>query len=353
MLDCMSGRSKTSLAVAGTLALAGLAALPMGAAGAASCTSAKNVELINDDSGSMSSTDPNRNRVEAAKLLLSKAANRGGTTYGAVEFAKEASPIFGPTKVTSANLASLSNTITARTLDDGSGAPLAEDPSRTDTGGGTDYNAAFTVGNQSNAGADARVFLTDGGHNEDNYNDVHKNPVKKTYVVGFGGITAGTPDEQRLQAIANDTGGQYFPVTDSGQLTGVVNTIDDKLSCAAATKTFADAFSRQGQTKLHSLKTSTSTRSLEFTILWQGAQNAFDIANLTVQSGKQVVAVGSRKRRKRSRLKVTRKRGSTFLTVRVRGKGLRRGHRVRFRLKAKVLTVPTFVGTSVAQSKRR
>ena len=349
----MGGRSKASLAVAGTLTLAGLAALPVGGAGAATCTSAKNVELINDDSGSMASTDPNKNRLEATKLLLSKAANRGGTTYGAVEFAQEAAPIFAPTRVTGQNLTSLSNALTARTQDDGSGAPLAEDPSSKDGGGGTDYNAAFTVANQSNGGADARVFLTDGGHNEGTYNDVHKNPVKKTYVVGFGGVTGGSPDAQRLQTIANDTGGQYFPLTDSSQLTGVVNAIDDKLSCAAATKGFFDSFSRKGQTKLHSLKTSKSTRSLEFTILWQGALNAFDISSLTVQKGKQVVAIGSRKRRKRSHLKLTRKRGSTFLTVRVRGKGLRRGHRVRFRLKAKTLAAPTFVGTSVAQSTRR
>jgi hypothetical protein len=314
---------------------------------------AKNVELINDDSGSMSITDPSKNRVEAAKLLLSKAANRGGTTYGAVEFAREASPIFGPIKVTSGNLATLSNEITARTQDDGSGAPTAEDPTIKDTGGGTDYNAAFTVGNQSNPNADARVFLTDGGHNEGTYNDVHKNPVKRTYVIGFSGASSDPANSQRLQQIATDTGGQYYPQTDASNLTGVVNAVDDKLSCAARTKTFFDSFVKQGQTKTRQLKTSSSTKSLEFTVIWQGAGNVFDISKIQVRSGKHVVAVGSRHRRKRSKLKVTRKVGSTFVTVRVRGKGLRRGHRLRFVIKAKQLSSPALVATSVAQSNRR
>ena len=35
--------------------------------------------------------------------------------------------------------------------------------------GGTDYNAAFNTGRAANPGAQARIFLTDGGHNLGDY----------------------------------------------------------------------------------------------------------------------------------------------------------------------------------------
>ena len=46
-------------------------------------------------------------------------------------------------------------------------------------GGGTDYNAAFNTGRAANPGAQARIFLTDGGHNLGDYADTHLNPAPR------------------------------------------------------------------------------------------------------------------------------------------------------------------------------
>src|SRR3954469_6837563 len=262
----MHGRIKAALCAAATLALGAVAALAPADTGAqgfgvtgGGCTVAKNVELINDDSSSMLQTDPGKNRVEAANLLLNKAANRGGTRFGAVEFAEEASSLFGVTNVSSSTVNGVTGTIAARTNGDGSGTPLAEDPSTTDKGYGTDYNAAFAAANQQNGSANARVFLTDGGHSQGVYNNGHLNPKIPTHVVGFGGVSGS--DSDRLAAIAKDTGGSYYPVTASASLTDAVDKIDDTLGCASRTKQFVDQFTSVGQVKTHKLKIVNKTRS--------------------------------------------------------------------------------------------
>jgi hypothetical protein len=251
------------------------------------------------------------------------------------------------TKVSSSTLNGLTSTIASRTNGDGSGAPLAEDPSSTDKGFGTDYNAAFAAANQQNGNADARVFLTDGGHSQGFYNNGHLSPKIRTHVVGFGGVSGS--DADRLAAIAKDTGGTYFPVTDAASLTTAVDKIDDTLGCASRTKEFFDQFNTLGQVKTHKLKLVKKTQSLTFTVLWNGAQNQFDLRRVDIVRKGKTVARGSR----RSKLKVSRRRGATFVTIRVRGKALRKGGKLRFKVKANVLSAPAFVRTSVSQNKRK
>ena len=76
-----------------------------------------------------------------------------------------------------------------------------------------------------NPGAQARIFLTDGGHDVGTYNNGHLTHKVPTYVVGFSSGVAAPEDQQRLQAIASETGGQFFPLTDSSQLQSVMNSI--------------------------------------------------------------------------------------------------------------------------------
>ena len=75
------------LGVAGIVAVGSIfasGALTTAAAGASPCTSAKNIEAILDDSGSMEITDPNKLRVQAMDLLIKTLP--GKTTLGGVEF---------------------------------------------------------------------------------------------------------------------------------------------------------------------------------------------------------------------------------------------------------------------------
>jgi hypothetical protein len=96
----------------------------------------------------------------------------------------------------------------------------------------TNYNAAFTLAKKENPGADARIFLTDGGHDVGTYLKGHKGGPP-TYVIGIGiGPPGANSDANRLQQIATDTGGKYYTSVDAGSLPGVVNDLQAKLSCS-------------------------------------------------------------------------------------------------------------------------
>src|SRR3954470_4460766 len=193
------------------LATAGLIAFAVAApsAHAAACQKVTNIEAIVDDSGSMALTDGNRLRVQAMDLLIN--ALDSGTTLGAIEVASSFDPateppadaVFGPEPV-GPNAAAMKAALDQKIQADA---------------GGTDYNAAFNTARAANPGAQARIFLTDGGHNVGDYQNTHLNPPPQaqtpTYVIGFSPGLADPTDQARLQQIAADTGGQFFPLPDS------------------------------------------------------------------------------------------------------------------------------------------
>jgi hypothetical protein len=178
------------------------------------CTAARNVEAIIDDSGSMEGTDPEVLRRLALEILLTKPRNQG-ETLGAVEFGSTADQLFPPLEVEAGQEQDELLALIEREL-------------RADNGG-TNYNAAFAVMADENPGAAARIFLTDGGHNEGTYALGHLNGPP-TYVIGLG-IGRRGGDAGRLQRIASETGGRYFPSVDQGELQQVLNAIDSVLNC--------------------------------------------------------------------------------------------------------------------------
>ncbi len=313
--------------IAAAVAAAALAAgaIQIGSAAAATaCTPRNNVEVILDDSGSMAGFDFDRLRVAGTKLLLDKPANQK-KTFGAVQFGTDATTVFAP-GVVGTNATAMKAALDAQIqADDGS----------------TNYNAAFDKARLDNPNATARIFLTDGGHNSGDYLNGHQGGPR-TDVIGFGSSTAG-PDGLRLQAIAKDTGGNYYPQTDSSTLQSIMNEIDSIYNCQAAPTVFKDTFNAAGQTKSHSINIGGSTRSVDIVLSWVGTTNVFEITKLRLVRGKRTIAKGSsvvdsrRKRAKVRKLKVTRKQGTTFLTVKVTR--VKRG-KLKFKLRAKQLGVP-------------
>src|SRR3954452_23950066 len=194
------------------LATAGLIAFAVAApsAHAAACQKVTNIEAIVDDSGSMSLTDTNRLRVQAMDLLIN--ALDPSTTVGAIEFGSSFDPsepsadtIFGPEPV-GPNAASMKNALDTKIQADG---------------GGTDYNAAFDTARAADPGAQARIFLTDGGHNAGTYNNTHLNPAPPqtpTFVIGFSPGLDQPDDQARLAQIAADTRGGDLPPPRAGRL---------------------------------------------------------------------------------------------------------------------------------------
>ena len=158
------------------------------------------------------------------------------TTLGAIEFGGNffegsgppaADAVFGPEPV-GANAAAMKSALDTKIHADN---------------GGTDYNAAFNTARAANPGAQDRIFLTDGGHDVGTYANTHLNPTPPqtpTYVIGFSAGVSSTEDQARLQQIANDTGGKFFPQTDASQLQSVMNDIEAALTCQTPPQTFTD-----------------------------------------------------------------------------------------------------------------
>jgi von Willebrand factor type A domain len=295
---------------AGLIAAAVLAA-PSGAkvprAHAAACTKATNIEAIIDDSGSMFGTDPNTLRVKGLKLLINTLSP--GTFLGAVEFGSgldfttpptpAADTVFPPEAV-GANASAMGAALDQKVMADN---------------GGTDYNAAFAQADADNPHSDARIFLTDGGHNVGPYNNGHLAHNVPTYVIGFSPGLADPTDQARLQQIASDTHGQYFGLSDASQLQSVMNSVGSALTCQAAPKTFSDPLA-QGQSKKHTLNIASTTRTIQIALTWSSPLDKFSISNLKLVAHGRVVAVGARHRKPR-KLKVKTTTSPTFTLLKV------------------------------------
>lgn len=258
------------------------------ASASAACTPAANIEAIIDDSGSMSITDPNKLRVQALDLLTETLPK--ATTLGAIEFGSGIEEIpgvypgqpaastdfppepIGPNKA--AMQEALKNGINA---DDGA----------------TDYNAAFAKADADDPASQARIFLTDGGHDEGTYNEAHLAHNVPTYVIGFGGIEAGE-DQARLKKIATDTGGQVFELEEAGEIQAVVAKIGAALTCQTPPRSFIDELSSGGKSKPHTITIGAKTHSVQVTLTWANPGDLFKLIGLKVSSKGQTVAALSR-----------------------------------------------------------
>lgn len=341
-----SARRLVGLLVGGVIVAA--AAAPSsgstsGALTAAACTRATNIEAIVDDSGSMAGTDSGRLRVQAMDLLIN--ALDAKTNLGVIEFGSSFDPatpsadVVFPVEPVGPHAAAMKAALDAKIQADA---------------GGTDYNAAFATGRAAGPGAQARIFLTDGGHNVDTYNNTHLNPPPQaqtpTYVIGFGVGLSQAEDQVRLQKIASDTGGRYFPLPDSSALQSVMNQIETTLTCQSAPKTFSDALAH-GKTKAHKVTIAGKSKSAQLALSWTSPLDRFTISGLKVVRHGKVVAKAARKRARK--LKVKTRTGSTFAVVKV--SRLVKGT-LRFKVKATTVgsgQPKVTLTTQVSQSRRR
>ena len=317
-----AGRFGLALACAAVIALTATAA----SASAASCVVRKNMEAIIDDSGSMAGTDSNRLRIQGLNLIMSTPGNEK-KLLGAVEFGSEANTVFDPAPI-GPNRTAFAQALNAKIQSDN---------------GGTNYNAAFDLAKSHNPNADSRIFLTDGGHNEGDYANGHQGGPP-THTVGLGFIIG--DDEARLKQIASETGGIYRKATDDSELQAAMNDVNARVNCQSAPARYTDFFRKTGATKTRKLNIPSGTRSLQFALSWVSSADRFDIGRFRIYRGKKLVGIA-----KARKLKVTKRRGRTFVTVRVsrvvRGK-------LRYRLRASKVSTNSFTGVKlITQASRR
>jgi hypothetical protein len=286
----------------------------------------------------MSVTDPSTLRVKGLKLLINTLS--ATTTLGAVEFGgtffsstPSADTVFAPAPV-GANSAAMGAALDSKIKADN---------------GSTDYNAGFKQSDQDNPTAQARIFLTDGGHNIGTYNNGHLTHKVPTYVIGFSSGVADAEAQARLQKIATDTGGRFFPLTDSSQLQSVMNSIGAAITCQAAPLSFVDKL-KAGASKTHGATIGSGTKSIQIAMTWASPLDKFTISNIRLLNHGQTVAQASR-RVKRLKVKITSSPTFTILKI----SGLTKG-RLLFKVKAAtigsgqpVVTLTTQVGRSTTK----
>ncbi|HVO55890.1 MAG TPA: vWA domain-containing protein [Solirubrobacterales bacterium] len=310
------GASLAMLLLAAAIAIP--SAARAGASASVSCTKATDIEAIIDDSGSMAITDEDRLRVQAMNLLIDSLSP--GTSLGAVEFggsflaSEPAADTLFPPEAVGPNAAAMRTAMKEKVNADS---------------GLTDYNAAFAQSDLDNPGADARIFLTDGGHDAGEYKNGHLVHPVPTYVIGFGPsfVTKGA-DSARLKEIANSTGGALFALEDSSDLQAVSNSIAAALTCQTPPQTFKDELAK-GAAKEHTLTIGAATKALQVVLTWASPKDRFKLSGFKLVQGKRLIALGRRQPRK---LKVTVKASSETFTI-VQVSGLSRG-KLHFKVRA-------------------
>jgi hypothetical protein len=239
-----------------------------------------------------------------------------------VEFGTDATPLFGPGLI-GQNAAAYKAALAAAIQADG---------------GGTDYNAAFAAAGSHNPQATARIFLTDGEHTAvDPYANGHRGGPP-TYVLGLGAGLPGGPSDTLLTQIASDTGGLYRRADDATQMQAAMFDLNSAIACQAPPKRFNDSFKKVGKPQNHLVTIPSRINTAQFALTWANSADKFTIGGFRVIRRGKVVAQSAKVRR----LKVNRRKGATFTTVRV--SGLVKG-KLRFFVRASKLSVP---GTPVS-----
>ena len=261
---------------------------------------ANNVQAIIDDSGSMQTSDPDRLRLAGLELFISDRDNTK-KTLGVVEFGSAANTVFAPARVGGSR-----NTMIARLR-----AQVKADNSD------TNYDAGFIKAAQDNAGAQARLFITDGA-DDGGYTNTHRGGPRTFVVgVGIGRPSPNNPAANRLQQIANETGGVYFPDISASTLQPTVRTISLAMNCLPRPRTFRSRlFRKRAQKSVRTVRIPTSTKEIELALNWARPGNRFSQGGVAMLGRGNRVLATLKGRGKPRKLKTTKGRARTFRSVR-------------------------------------
>jgi hypothetical protein len=189
------------------------------------CTENVDVALIIDSSGSMSWNDPQNLRKEAAKNFVT--AMQDKDQVAVVDFSSDL-PGGGDARVLFPLAPRTSDTSAIE-------AAIAQTGAYNATNVRAGVQKGFEqLDGSTRPNAKAAILLSDGEHNTGgDYTDADHQPFKDNgwpiYTVGLH--VGGTAGETLLRDIAQDTGGQYFNLTDAGQLVAAYNDIRSRVQC--------------------------------------------------------------------------------------------------------------------------
>jgi von Willebrand factor type A domain len=319
----------TGSAIAALVAMVGVVPTA-GASTIPNCTKATNIESITDDSSSMLGTDPGRLRAALLEIIAGSPLE-AGNQMGGVEFGDTAGPVFPVQPIGTSGAATII----------GSQLSAVQGNGYAGQGSSTNYNAGFTAGNAQNGSANARIFLSDGQPNTGDYDpNIPKNPPTKTFVVGFD--AAATSAAATLQEIAANTGGQVF-IPANGTSAALQQTAGDvlaALSCKTPPLTSTINFTKPNQVKPLVFKATGNTADI--ILSWASTST---IINPPTTKAAGLVATDAKKKGKVKIGNVNK--GTTFNSVRV--KGIKKGQKVKLKVKAKSAFGATPVTAQIIQ----
>ncbi len=186
--------------------------------------------------------------------------------------------------------------------------------------GGTDYNAAFKGAADDNPAAQARIFITDGGHRAGRYLDVHRGGPP-TFVIGLD-IGEDTPAGRRLTRIAADTGGRAFLDVTANEVARVLNQIDSALNCDVDIDSDEDTLSTADPTDQQVIDLRPDARTCDIDVSWGDDDDAVEPEEIAfVNEEGEVMSRAGRAALKR----VVARPGRTFTIDGMRLTGRRRG----------------------------
>jgi hypothetical protein len=301
------------------------------------------------------------------ELILAKPRNEG-KVLGAVEFGDTTDQLIEPAPIPPAG----SN----------EQAPLLKrlDLLQADNGG-TDYNAAFGALADADPGANARIFMTDGAHNVGEYRDLHRGGPP-TFVIGLGIGRKGV-DGERLQRIASETSGRYFPNTQDETLGPVLDAIDSRLNCDLSLDHYVEPTIQDDETTTSDTNLDQDAYSADVDVSWDDPSDGFEIDEVDVvddntgddgsaeaarahSSAKKVVKISARRIKRAlvqqgkgikrgpvhvGGLTISGARGTGYLALRVRG--LHGANKIRVKVRARKVRGNARLSTHVSQSRRR
>ena len=122
-------------------------------------------------------------------------------------------------------------------------------------------------------------------------------------------------DQARLQKIANDTGGKFFPLPDSSALQSVMNEIEAALTCQTPPQKFTDSL-KPGASKAHTVPVGRQHEIAADRALWASPLDKFTISGLKITNHGHVSRAAARHVKK---LKVKTTTSETFTIVQVTG----------------------------------
>ena len=222
--------------------------------------------LVIDNSGSMSSNDPNRRRLDASSSYIATALS--GDLVGAVGFEDSAYEIAPMTKLP-AGRHSLVAALNAKVF----------------AGGGTNIGAGLSsactmLNDAALPGKRAAILLTDGQGGYTNQSTCFAQHGWKVFTIGLG---AGVNDTL-LRQIAADTGGTYQPVPDAGDLQCRFQAVRAQIAGASPTPCTSDLI-HLAETLKKFVPVAQRLAQLVFSTTWPGS----DIeTTLVAPSGRRI-----------------------------------------------------------------